>query len=246
MILLSIQQNITALRNLYDVTQSELAEIAGVTRAAVSQWESGFSEPRLKAIQAMADHFGIRKYNIIEDGGMDNIDPATGKPVMEFYDEVGVYDGLELGKTVESVPPAYSFYCPHSIKVKHPEAVFVELDHETCGELPSGCLALVDLDQNDAVEGELYAVWKDWEDETWDNWAVVERAYRQGFPDTWHVIGRVVWYSSKLPYAAPAPNVGTGVSADEKELLGSYRRMDGDKKEIMLKISRVLDGTSGR
>lgn len=77
---MSIRENIIKLRKIWDVTQDELGEIAGVTRGAVSQWESGFSEPRMGAIQKMADYFHIRKSNIIEDGGMDLIDPATKKP----------------------------------------------------------------------------------------------------------------------------------------------------------------------
>lgn len=77
---MTIRENIIALRKLYDVTQEELASIAGVTRGAVSQWEGGFSEPRMGAIQKMADHFRISKSNIIEDGGMRLIDPVTKRP----------------------------------------------------------------------------------------------------------------------------------------------------------------------
>lgn len=77
---MTIRENIIALRHIYGVTQEELASIAGVTRGAVSQWEGGFSEPRMGAIQKMADHFHIRKSNIIEDGGMDAIDPVTKRP----------------------------------------------------------------------------------------------------------------------------------------------------------------------
>lgn len=77
---MGIRENIIKMRDIWNVTQDELGEIAGVTRGAVSQWEGGFSEPRMGAIQKMADHFGIKKLNIIEDGGMDLIDPITKKP----------------------------------------------------------------------------------------------------------------------------------------------------------------------
>lgn len=75
------RENIVLLRKHFGVTQEELAKIAGVTRGAVSQWEGGFSEPRMGAIQKMADHFAISKSNIIEDGGMKAVDPKTGKIV---------------------------------------------------------------------------------------------------------------------------------------------------------------------
>lgn len=70
---MGVSENIVKLRTLTGVTQEELAKIAGVSRAAVSLWEIGKSKPRMGAIQSMADHFGIRKSNIIEDGGMDGI-----------------------------------------------------------------------------------------------------------------------------------------------------------------------------
>lgn len=77
---MSIRQNIIRLRQVYEITQEELAEVAGVTRGAVSQWEGGFSEPRMGAIERIASHFNIMKSNIIEDGGMDLIDPITKRP----------------------------------------------------------------------------------------------------------------------------------------------------------------------
>lgn len=76
---MGVRENIIKLRKLYDLTQDELAKIACVTRGAVSQWEGGFSEPRMGAVERMADYFGIYKSNIIEEGGMDRVDPTTRK-----------------------------------------------------------------------------------------------------------------------------------------------------------------------
>lgn len=77
---MGIRENIIKLRKIFNVTQAELAEIAGVSRGAVSQWEGGFSEPRMGAIERMAACYGLSRMNIIEDGGMDLIDPITKKP----------------------------------------------------------------------------------------------------------------------------------------------------------------------
>ena len=70
---MSVADNIVKLRTLTGVTQQQLADIAGVSRSAVSLWEIGKAEPRMGAVQAMADYFGIRKANIIESGGRDCI-----------------------------------------------------------------------------------------------------------------------------------------------------------------------------
>lgn len=44
---MAIRENIIKLREMNQITQEQLAEIAGVSRGAVSQWEGGFSEPRM-------------------------------------------------------------------------------------------------------------------------------------------------------------------------------------------------------
>ena len=71
---MGIAENIKKLRKKYGLTQEELAKIAGVSNKAVSTWEKGTKEPRMGAIERIATHFGIKKSNLIEDGGMDELD----------------------------------------------------------------------------------------------------------------------------------------------------------------------------
>jgi transcriptional regulator with XRE-family HTH domain len=75
----AISENIKKLRDRYDLSQQDLADIAGVTNKAVSAWETGKKEPRMGAIEKIANRFGLKKSNIIEDGGMDivNLHPQT-------------------------------------------------------------------------------------------------------------------------------------------------------------------------
>lgn len=71
---MSISNNIKKLRARYDLTQQDIADIAGVTNKAVSAWETGHKEPRMGAIEKIAQRFGIKKSNIIEEDGMDILD----------------------------------------------------------------------------------------------------------------------------------------------------------------------------
>lgn len=64
---MSIGENIKRLRTEHGMSQSEFGAIAGVTDKAVSTWENGAKEPRMGAIQKIADYFNIRKSEIIED-----------------------------------------------------------------------------------------------------------------------------------------------------------------------------------
>lgn len=80
---MGISENIKLLREQYGLSQKELGQIAGVSDKAVSTWEKGIKEPRMGAIQKIADHFGIQKSNIIEDNGLQSqsvtLTPPTKK-----------------------------------------------------------------------------------------------------------------------------------------------------------------------
>ena len=64
---MGISQNIKDLRQRHSLTQAEFGEIAGVSDKAVSTWENGTAEPRMGAIQKIADYFGISKADLLED-----------------------------------------------------------------------------------------------------------------------------------------------------------------------------------
>ena len=64
---MSIAENIKNLRLRHGLSQAEFGAIAGVTDKAVSTWETGTKEPRMGAIQRLADHFHISKSDIIDD-----------------------------------------------------------------------------------------------------------------------------------------------------------------------------------
>ena len=68
---MSIGENIKKLREMNNLTQKEFAKIAGLSDKAVSTWENGIKEPRMGAIQKIADYFGLQKSNIIEENGIN-------------------------------------------------------------------------------------------------------------------------------------------------------------------------------
>lgn len=56
---MKIAEKIYRLRTEHDMTQSQLAKIAGVSDKAVSAWEAGTRDPKIKSIQGICSHFGI-------------------------------------------------------------------------------------------------------------------------------------------------------------------------------------------
>lgn len=55
----TISEKLYRLRNENGLTQSEFGEIAGATDKAVSTWERGIKEPRMKSVRRICAYFGI-------------------------------------------------------------------------------------------------------------------------------------------------------------------------------------------
>ncbi len=86
-----ISENIKILREKYKLSQKDLAQIAGVTDKAVSTWERGIKEPRMGAIQRIADHFGLKKSDLIEDNGMKTLSTlcsSSYSPSAQHYEQL--------------------------------------------------------------------------------------------------------------------------------------------------------------
>ena len=64
---MSLSRNIKRLRLSADMTQKELAEKIGVDRSAVTQWETGVSVPRMKALAKIARLFDTTPGLLLED-----------------------------------------------------------------------------------------------------------------------------------------------------------------------------------
>ncbi|MBD9296970.1 helix-turn-helix domain-containing protein [Megamonas sp.] len=84
---MSISKNIKKLRLEHNLSQKEFAKIAGVSDKAVSTWENGTKEPRMGTIQKIADFFGIKKSDIIEDND-DDLPELTEKDEREIESDL--------------------------------------------------------------------------------------------------------------------------------------------------------------
>lgn len=89
---MSIAENIKRLREQHGLTQEEFGEIAGVSAKAVSKWESGQADPRMGAVQKLADHFHISKSVIIDDYVEDERQRALEKAFSYYPDMRILFD----------------------------------------------------------------------------------------------------------------------------------------------------------
>nr|UVX44794.1 MAG: CI repressor [Bacteriophage sp.] len=222
---MSIAYNIRKLREVFDLTQADLAEVAGVTKNAVSQWENGRAEPRMGAIERMAACYGLRESYLIEDGGMDQIDPVTRKPRKPAYIPDGaipVYSSgeaavplLTLGRVhagalTDGEAAEHRVEVPASVCSRHPRAFALVVEGNCMNRvIPEGAHVLVDPDREPSngsiavVETEAYqAVMRRWYRGsstlmlTADSYEEQEDLVFTMDDGPVRVIGTVVWYQS--------------------------------------------------
>lgn len=146
---MGIRENIIELRKRERITQEELAKIAKVSRGAVSQWEGGFSEPRMGAIQNIADHFGITKSSLIEDNGLSLVAPNGAiKAIASEPAYAPLLGRVHAGKAQEPDVLHDAVPLPYEIIKRHPQGYFLQVEGDCMDRVyPEGCYILIDPEQ---------------------------------------------------------------------------------------------------
>ena len=57
--MVSIAKRMRDLREDHDLTQRDVAQLLGVPAQRVSEWETGFHEPRLDVLMKLADYYAV-------------------------------------------------------------------------------------------------------------------------------------------------------------------------------------------
>ena len=145
---MAIANNIKRLRLKRDWTQEHLADLVGVTRSTVTQWETGWSQPRMGAVEKLAAAFGVSVADMVDDGQRElprgAILPRKSKAA--YAPLLGrVHAGDPQDPDVVDGPMVE---LPESIAEAHPRAYFLEVEGDCMDRVyPEGCLILVDPDR---------------------------------------------------------------------------------------------------
>ena len=199
---MAISKNIKRLRMDRDWTQEQLAEKVGVTRSTVTQWETGWSKPRMGAVEKLAAVFGVSTSYMVNDQS----------DISNFVD-VPLYGSIAAGTPIEMHAVDSSHPVPTKIRERYPDAFLLKVEGDSMNRiLPNGCYALVDPRQTADCNGAPYAVCVNGYDATIkrvrklnNGFELVpdsndptyeKRTYNFNEPDTETVtvIGRVVYY----------------------------------------------------
>lgn len=87
-----LAEKIIQLRKKTGMSQEELAEKIGVSRQAVSKWESGMSTPDMNKILALSEFFGVSTDFLLKD----DIEMPDEAPAQDEHDESVSSDGEPL------------------------------------------------------------------------------------------------------------------------------------------------------
>ncbi len=147
---MGLASNVKRLRTDAGMTQAELAKLIGVTRASVTQWETGWSQPRMGALEKLAKTFGVSISELIGEG--------AAKPSSSMVD-VPLFGRIAAGMPIEMDAVDDTQPVPVKVHERHPDAFLLRVEGESMNRvLPNGCFALVDPCDGVERDGAAYAV----------------------------------------------------------------------------------------
>lgn len=207
---MSIGSNIKRIRLAHGLTQEEFGKIADVSAMAVSQWENDRAVPRMGAVQAIADRFGINKGEIIDDGPSGPLPSSAKLPADPRPAYAPLLGRVHAGDACEPDIVDYRVPIPYEVRESHPEGYFLEVEGNCMSRVyPEGChiyidprqpprngsVAVVSIDGADYVMRRLYNTGRtvvlspdSWEDD-------YEDIVITGDDDrTVEYVGTVVWF----------------------------------------------------
>lgn len=121
---MNMADRIQSLRKSRGVSQEELADHIGVSRQAVSKWESEQSSPDLENIIALSEYFQVTTDYLlkgIEPAPSEKSDRALGSRVLYAASTALVYLGLLIGiglwLTTQTLAPVFGSMCAQVVGV---------------------------------------------------------------------------------------------------------------------------------
>lgn len=182
---MDVSKTIRRLRAGANLTQEDMAARLDVNRSTIAQWESGYSTPRLKMIEKIANLFSVPTSYLLGDTGATDIpdnallpDPSPRRAYAPLLGRVHAGDAVEPDILDDRIP------VPADLMDAHPHAYFLEVEGQCMSRVyPEGCYILIDPDA-EPTNGSIAVVSIDGSD------YVMRRLYRGASvlvlsPDSW-------------------------------------------------------------
>lgn len=143
---MGVKENIKRLRKAAGLTQEQLAEKLGVTRPTVTQWESGWSAPRMGMVQKLAEVFNITPSQIVADNG-GRLLPKEFLPINPVPTiPIPVVDHVHAGMPTDPDEADYILDVPETIIEPGCAYVGYIVDGDCMDKVyPEGCMIVIKL-----------------------------------------------------------------------------------------------------
>ena len=142
---MSTGSNIKRLREQHRLTQEQLGKMVDVSRSTITQWERGWTTPRMGNVQLLAGALGVSTADIIADEipPSNAIKPATSKPAYApLLGRVHAGEAQEPDVLQDAIP------VPYEIIKRHPQGYFLQVEGDCMDNVyPEGCYILIDPEQ---------------------------------------------------------------------------------------------------
>ena len=142
---MSTGANIRRLREQRGLTQEQLGKMVDVSRSTITQWERGWTTPRMGNVQLLAGALGVSTADIIADKlpPSNAIKPATAKPAYApLLGRVHAGEAQEPDVLQDAIP------VPYEIIKRHPQGYFLQVEGDCMDNVyPDGCYILIDPEQ---------------------------------------------------------------------------------------------------
>ena len=142
---MSTGANIKRLREQHGLTQEQLGKMVDVSRSTITQWERGWTTPRMGNVQLLAGALGVSTADIIADElpPSNAIKPATAKHAYApLLGRVHAGEAQEPDVLQDAIP------VPYEIIKRHPQGYFLQVEGDCMDNVyPEGCYILIDPEQ---------------------------------------------------------------------------------------------------
>lgn len=142
---MSTGANIRRLREQRGLTQEQLGKMVDVSRSTITQWERGWTTPRMGNVQLLAGALGVSTADIIADElpPSNAIKPTTAKPAY-----APLLGRVHAGKAQEPDVLQDAVPVPYEIIKRHPQGYFLQVEGDCMDKVyPEGCYILIDPEQ---------------------------------------------------------------------------------------------------
>lgn len=147
---MGLAENIRKFRTDADLTQAKLADLVGVTRATVTQWETGWSQPRMGAVEKLSEVLGVSMSELVDGSNIKRVPgaitpPEPRKAYLPLLGKVHAGDAQEPQVLDERIS------LPYEVWERHRDGYFLQVEGQCMSKIyPEGSYILIDPTQRPA------------------------------------------------------------------------------------------------